>query len=134
MHTYRRNGLIGRQPTRSADHIGRRAPMIVGSLVCGLLAFAYLYAISIKNVPLAFVLCVLMWGVVYQGYNAVYPSFYPELFPPALAFGVTLIAALSAFSARETYRLHLIDLGEAAAAPLNAAQYAELRRQPASAG
>ena len=22
-----------------------------------------------------------MWGVVYQGYNAVFPSFYPELFP-----------------------------------------------------
>jgi hypothetical protein len=21
-----------------------------------------------------------MWGVVYQGYNAVYPSYYPELF------------------------------------------------------
>ena len=81
MHTDRRNGLIGRQPRRTADHIGRRTPMIVGSLVCGLLAFAYFYAISIKNVPLAFVLCVLMWDVVYQGYNAVYPSFYPELFP-----------------------------------------------------
>ena len=24
---------------------------------------------------------ILMWGVVYQGYNAVFPSFYPELFP-----------------------------------------------------
>ena len=24
---------------------------------------------------------VVMWGVVYQGYNAVFPSFYPELFP-----------------------------------------------------
>ena len=22
----------------------------------------------------------LMWGMVYQGYNAVFPSFYPELF------------------------------------------------------
>ena len=22
-----------------------------------------------------------MWGVVYQGYNAIFPSFYPELFP-----------------------------------------------------
>jgi hypothetical protein len=34
-----------------------------------------------RNVPLAFLLSVLMWGVVYQGYNAVFPSFYPELFP-----------------------------------------------------
>ncbi len=22
-----------------------------------------------------------MWGIVYQGYNAVFPSFYPEQFP-----------------------------------------------------
>jgi len=32
-------------------------------------------------VPLAFVMSVLMWGVVYQGYNAIFPSFFPELFP-----------------------------------------------------
>ena len=38
------------------------------------------YAISISNVPLAFIMSLLMWGVVYQGYNAVFPSFYPELF------------------------------------------------------
>ena len=64
-----------------SDRIGRRLPIIVGSLAAGLLAFAYLYAISIKSVPLAFVISILMWGVVYQGYNAVFPSFYPELFP-----------------------------------------------------
>ena len=64
-----------------SDRIGRRTPIIVGSLAAGLLSFAYLYAISIKSVPLAFVLSILMWGVVYQGYNAVFPSFYPELFP-----------------------------------------------------
>jgi hypothetical protein len=22
-----------------------------------------------------------MWGIVYQGYNAIFPSFYPEMFP-----------------------------------------------------
>ena len=36
-----------------SDRIGRRPPIIVGSLAAGLLAFAYLYAISIRNVPLA---------------------------------------------------------------------------------
>ena len=30
---------------------------------------------------MAFILAVLMWGVVYQGYNAVFPAFYPEQFP-----------------------------------------------------
>jgi Na+/melibiose symporter-like transporter len=95
-----------------------------------------------------------MWGVVYQGYNAVFPSFYPELFPTrarvsgmaiaqnigttltaflpalfatvaspgltnvpltvgAIAFGVTIVSALAAWSARETYRVHLNDLGDA---------------------
>jgi len=135
-----------------SDRIGRRPPIIVGSLLAGLLSFAYLYAISVKNVPAAFVLSILMWGVVYQGYNAVFPSFYPELFPtrarvsgmaisqnigtmltallPALfatlappgsnnvplvigsaALGVTVIAAIAALSARETYRLPMRDLG-----------------------
>ena len=112
--------------------------------------------------PAAFALSILMWGIVYQGYNAVFPSFYPELFPtrarvsgmaiaqnigtmltamlPALfatiappgstnvpvvigatAFGVTVIAALAALSARETYRVHMNDLGETGGTPLPAA-------------
>lgn len=63
-----------------SDRIGRRPTMITGCLGSGLLAFAYLYAISIHSVPLAFALSILMWGMMYQGYNAVFPSFYPELF------------------------------------------------------
>jgi MFS family permease len=64
-----------------SDKIGRRPPIIVAALGSGLLSFAYLYAISIHNVPLAIVVSLLMWGLVYQGYNATFPSFYPELFP-----------------------------------------------------
>ena len=64
-----------------SDRIGRRPPLIAGSLAAGLLAFGYLHAISIRHVPLAIVFALVMWGVVYQGYNAVFPSFYPELFP-----------------------------------------------------
>src|ERR1700680_3417920 len=64
-----------------SDKIGRRPPIVVGALGSGLLAFGYLYAISIKNVPLAIFMSLLMWGVVYQGYNAAFPSFDPELFP-----------------------------------------------------
>ncbi|HEX3349205.1 MAG TPA: MFS transporter [Acetobacteraceae bacterium] len=151
-----------------ADRIGRRPPIIIGSLVSGLLAFGYLYAISIKSVPLAIVMSLLMWGVVYQGYNAVFPSFYPELFqtrvrvtamaiaqnigttitallpalfalvaPPgsanvpvtvgAIAFGITVIAALAAASARETYRMQISDLGVRDAVPVSKTDYELLR-------
>lgn len=63
-----------------SDRIGRRPTMIAGCLGSGLLAFAYLYAISLHHVPLAVLASILMWGLAYQGYNAVFPSFYPELF------------------------------------------------------
>jgi MFS family permease len=155
-----------------SDRIGRRPPIIIGALGSGLLAFGYLYAISIKNVPLAIVMSLLMWGIVYQGYNAVFPSFYPELFPTrtrvtamaiaqnigttitallpalfaavappgstgipltigALAFAVTVIAALAAMSARETYRTHLNDLGNVAALPISKGDYDRMRAQAA---
>ena len=153
-----------------SDRIGRRPPVIVGALGSGLLAFAYLYAISIHSVPLAVAMSLLMWGVVYQGYNAVFPSFYPELFqtrtrvsamaiaqnvgttitallpalfatvaPPgsanipvtvgAITFGVAIIAAIAAFSARETYRLHLNDLGHRGTVPVPKPDYDRMREQ-----
>ena len=157
-----------------SDRIGRRPPIIVGSLAAGLLSFGYLYAISIRSVPLAFFFSILMWGIVYQGYNAVFPSFYPELFPTrarvsgmaiaqnvgtmltallpaafaaiappgsgnvpltvgACAFGVTIVSALAAYSARETHRIHLNDLGERGAVPVDKVEYDRLRREIASA-
>lgn len=63
-----------------SDRFGRRPMIIGGALGSGLMSFGYLYAISIHNLPLAFLMSLLMWGVVYQGYNAIFPSFYPEQF------------------------------------------------------
>ena len=153
-----------------SDKVGRRTPIIAGALGAGLLSFGYLYAISIGSVALAIVMSLLMWGVVYQGYNAVFPSFYPELFPPrtrvtamavsqnigttitallpalfasvappgstsvpstigAIAFGITIIAALAAWSARETSRVHLNDLGDRDAVPVPKPEYDRMREQ-----
>src|SRR5260370_16051050 len=105
------------------------------------------------GVEVAMLLSVLMWGVVYEGYNAIFPSFYPELFPTrtrvtamaiaqnigttitallpalfatvappgsanipltigAITLFVTIIAAVAAWSARESYQVHLNDLGD----------------------
>ena len=156
-----------------SDKVGRKPPIIIGSLCSGLLAFGYLYAISIHNVPLAIFMSLLMWGVVYQGYNAIFPSFYPELFPtrtrvsamaisqnigttitallPALfatvappgstsipltvgsiAFGITVIAALAAVTALETYRIIINDLGNPNAVPMAKADYERKRAEAAS--
>src|SRR3954453_11545806 len=59
-----------------SDRIGRRPCVIVGALGSTLLSYAYLYAISQRATLAAFLLAMLMWGVVYQGYNAVFPSFF----------------------------------------------------------
>jgi hypothetical protein len=116
---------------------------------------------------------IVMWGVVYQGYNAIFPSFYPELFParsrvsavaiaqnigttltalmPAvfaivappgsnvpvivgsLTLGVTIIAAVAAFTARETYRLRLEDLGNRDALPIPEIEYDRIRLEALAA-
>jgi hypothetical protein len=47
----------------------------------------------------------------------------------ALAFGITVISALAALSARETYRIHLNDLGDSSAVPVNQKDYDRLRAQ-----
>jgi MFS family permease len=153
-----------------SDRVGRRPMIIGGALGSGLLSFGYLYAISIHSVPLAFCMSLLMWGVVYQGYNAIFPSFFPELFqtryrvsamaisqnvgtmitallpalfaavaPPGsdnipltvgcIAFSVTAIAALAAYTARETYRIPMEELGKRNAVPLEKRDYDALRSQ-----
>ena len=153
-----------------SDRVGRKPVIMLGAVGSGLLSFGYLYAISIASVPLAIFMSLLMWGVVYQGYNAVFPSFYPELFPtrtrvtamsiaqntgttitallPALfaivappgstnvpltigsiAFAVTCISAVAAWSAKETCRVHLNDLGDPNAVPVAKEDYDRMRAQ-----
>ncbi len=157
-----------------SDRIGRRPPIIIGALGAGLLSFGYLYAISIHNVPLAIVMSLLMWGVVYQGYNAVFPSFYPEMFPTrtrvsgmaisqnlgtlvtallpalfvavappgaanipmtigAITLGICIVAAIAAWTARETYRVHLNDLGNKNAVPVPMPEYQRARAEAGAA-
>jgi MFS family permease len=182
-----------------SDRIGRRPVIIIGCLGSGILAYPYLYFVSEANLVMSFFFAMLMWGVVYQGYNAVFPSFFQELFPtknrvtgfaigqnfgtmvtsflPAIyaflagptpsdicvkdktfqpnaitntgetcrqvadsiemqvvwvvgsiTLGIAIIAALSAFWARETFRVHLDDLGVDGAMEVPKEEYDRIRR------
>jgi MFS family permease len=149
------------------DRIGRRPLMIVGALGSGVFGYLYLYAVDSQNTTLAFVSAILMWGIVYQGYNATFPAFYQELFPtrtrvtafavsqnlgtmataflPAvfaivappgsnvpliigsIVLAITVVAAIAAFSARETYRVHMNDLGVKGTQPVPKEEYERIR-------
>jgi len=149
------------------DRIGRRPPIIVGALGSGALSYVYLYFVSQDNLPGAFLTAIVMWGIVYQGYNAVFPSFFQELFPTrtrvtgfavsqnigtaitaflpsiyalvappgsnvplivgSFTFGCAIIAAIAAYTARETYRVHLNDLGTKDAIPVPVEEYERMR-------
>lgn len=153
-----------------SDKVGRR-PLIIGSAIgSGLMSFVYLYAISIHSLPLAFASSLIMWGVIYQGYNAVFPSFFPEQFEtryrvsamaiaqnsglfltallPAvfalvagpgadniplvvggLTCACTLLAAIAAWSAPETSRIPMADLGKRGSVPTDAESYRQARLQ-----
>jgi hypothetical protein len=75
--------------------------------------------------------------------TALLPALFATVAPPgspgipltigALAFGITIISAIAALSARETYRVHLSDLGNVGAAPLSKAEYDRLRATSAAA-
>ena len=75
--------------------------------------------------------------------TAFLPALFATVAPPgstnaplivgALAFGVTVVSALAAWSARETYRVHLNDFGDPAAAAVDKAEYDRLRQQSVAA-
>lgn len=188
-----------------SDKIGRRPVMIVGCLGSGVLAFPYLYFVSEANLPMAFFFAMLMWGCVYQGYNAVFPAFYQEQFPTktrvtgfavaqnagtlitaflptiyaaiagpadssvcvvekkfapdavlpsgetcrvatdaielnvvwivgAFTLGLAVIAAIACFKSRETFRVHLNDLGSRNAVPVPKEEYDRIRAERVEAG
>ena len=186
------------------DPIGRRPAIIVGALGSGSWPTRTCTSSARATSPMAFLFAILMWGIVYQGYNAVFPAFYQELFPtktrvtgvrglaehrhpdhrvPAgdlrragrpdagslcrqqevrprrgaaraartagrwrtrsradvvwtvgsITFGLAIIAAIAAFSARETFRVHLNDLGDPNATPVPKEEYDRIRRVGTSA-
>jgi hypothetical protein len=71
--------------------------------------------------------------------TAMLPALFVVVAPPgagripltvgAITFGITLVAAVAALSARETYRTQLQDLGDPGAQPVSETDYRRLREQ-----
>ncbi|MQY22597.1 MFS transporter [Nocardia macrotermitis] len=134
-----------------ADRIGRRPVFIGGVLGSGVMIFVYFTAIMSGSTALIYLTALLLIGVCYSAPNAVWPTFYAEMFAtrvrlsgmaigtqigfalagfaPTIAWTlvgnsrthwlpvailVAVACALSAgaaFTARETYRTPLTELG-----------------------
>jgi Na+/melibiose symporter-like transporter len=71
--------------------------------------------------------------------TALLPALFATVAPPgstnipftvgAITFGITAIAAIAAMTARETYRVHMSDLGRAGAVPVAKQDYDRMRAQ-----
>ena len=71
--------------------------------------------------------------------TALLPVLFASVAPPgtlnvpmivgSIAFAITVIAAAAAWSARETYRVHMNDLGKPDAQPIPKADYDRLRAE-----
>lgn len=85
---------------RLSDRIGRKKVFIFGALGSAITVFPYLYSITQENWIGIFVGGILMSGAMYSAANAVWPSFYSEMFPTrvratGLALGTQIGFALS---------------------------------------
>ncbi|WP_309131415.1 MFS transporter [Brevibacterium sp.] len=83
-----------------ADRIGRKPVFITGALLAGGMMFPYLGAVSSGNWTLIFLCGAIMSGGFYSMANAIWPSFYAEMFPTSvrvtgLALGTQIGFAVS---------------------------------------
>ncbi|MFS0827002.1 MFS transporter [Pseudomonas phoenicis] len=79
-----------------ADRIGRKRIFTVGALGSCAGVFVFLWSITTGNLALIFVSTVLLKGILYSAPNALWPSFYAEMFSIRVRYtGVGLATQLS---------------------------------------
>jgi MFS family permease len=86
-----------------SDRIGRRPVYLFGVLASGAMMFPYLWSLEQHNLPLAFVLGILMSGIFFSAANGIWPAFFGEMFSTrvrlsGMAIGTQVGFALSGFA------------------------------------
>lgn len=86
-----------------SDRIGRRPVYLIGAAGSAVMMFAYLWAISTGSYPLVLILGIVTFGVVYSAANAIWPSFYGEMFSTrvrlsGMAIGTQIGFAVAGFA------------------------------------
>jgi len=81
-----------------ADRVGRKPIFIFGTLGCAVLIWPYLWTIQNMNVPLIFVLGLLLSGVVYSANNGIWPAMFNEQFETRYRLSGTAIGTQIGFA------------------------------------
>ncbi|GAA4399963.1 MFS transporter [Tsukamurella soli] len=81
----------------AADRIGRKPIFIGGAVVCAALAFPYMYLISTGSFATILVATLVIQSLVYAATNAVWPSFYAEMFPAEVRYSGVAIGTQIGF-------------------------------------
>lgn len=90
---------IGTQPLfgRLADKIGRKPVFIYGALSSAVIMPFYMLSMSGGNIVLTFALAVLVFSCGYAAANAIWPSFYNEMFSRRVRFSGVAIGTQIGF-------------------------------------
>ncbi len=83
----------------AADRIGRKPVFIGGAVACAVLAFPYMYMITTGSFAIILVATLVIQSVAYSATNAVWPSFYSEMFPARVRYSGVAIGTQIGFMA-----------------------------------
>jgi len=82
-----------------ADKIGRKPVFIGGVLGCAVLVFPYFMALTTGNTLAIFAAAMILSGIIYAAPNAIWPSFYAEMFEARVRYSGTAIGTQLGFLA-----------------------------------
>jgi MFS family permease len=82
-----------------ADRIGRKPVFIGGVLGCAVMIFPYFMALTSGNTLAIFAAAIMISGVIYAAPNAIWPSFYAEMFETRVRYSGTAIGTQLGFLA-----------------------------------